>query len=205
MEYSEIQTEVANYLNRTDQTAKIKNFIHYAQRKIERAGNFIGMEDKETDTLSEDAYQIDIATGYKSTRSMYMILDGLKYPVRKVTERELFSVYTHLTDDTGRPLIFCPREEDSKVWFRPTADQDYTYYHNFYKFSTALASSDDTNWITDSYPELLIYMALLEAEPYLKNDKRIKTWATMAGALMEDLNGAEIQRDMAPDMVMYAV
>ena len=205
MEYSEIQTNVADYLNRSNLTAKIKIFINSAQRKIERVGNFIGMEDEETDTLSEGDYQIDIPDTFKSTKSFWIEWEDRKYRVRKRTEDELFSVYSDLTIDTGRPLIFCPRESDGTIWLRPTADQDYTYYHYFYKYVVDLASDDDTNWITNKYPELLIYMALLEAEPYLKNDKRIATWANMASGLMEDLKGSEIQRDMAPDISMYAV
>ncbi len=205
MTYAEIKTRVGNYLNRGDLATYIAEWVNFAQRKIERVGNFVGMEETETDTLSEDAYQIDIPTTYKSTRSMFMIWEGRKYPVRKVNEAGLFSVYTHLTNDTGRPLIFCPREADGKIWLRPTANEDYIYYHNFYKYAVDLASDGDTNWITNNYPELLIYMALLEAEAYIKNDKRIKTWARMAGGLMEDLIGSETQRDFAPDISMYAV
>jgi len=204
MDYSTVKTRVANYLNRSDLTTYIAEWVNFGQRKIEKVSNFIGMEENESDTLSEDAYTIDIPTGYKSTRSMYMIWEDQKYPVTKATEKELFDTRSNLTIDIGRPLIFCPREEDDSIWFRPTADQDYTYYHNFYKYSAALASSDDTNWITDGYPELLIYMALMEAEPYIMKDGRIQTWAKMAAGLMEDLVGAENQRDFSPDMVMYA-
>jgi hypothetical protein len=41
---------------------------------------------------------------------------------------------------------------------------------------TALSSSNATNWILDSHPDVYLYGALLEAQPYLMNDIRIPVW-----------------------------
>ena len=205
MDYSDIKAEVALYINRTDLTARIANWVNFAQRKIERVSNFIGMETWESDTLASAGYTIDIPSRYKSTIEFGMIYNSMKYPCKKTGEREILSIHTHLTNDTGRPLYFCPRESQSEIWVRPTADQEYTYYHSYYRYSADLASDDATNWITNNYPELLIYMSLTEAEPYIQNDKRMDTWNAMATTLLDRMIDVENQRFLSPNMTMYAI
>ncbi|MCP4128032.1 MAG: hypothetical protein GY753_13345 [Gammaproteobacteria bacterium] len=46
-----------------------------------------------------------------------------------------------------------------------------------YQGFAPLSDSNTTNWWMDNAADLLLYGALVEAEPFLKNDDRIVTWA----------------------------
>jgi hypothetical protein len=46
----------------------------------------------------------------------------------------------------------------------------------FYAYTDALVNTSDSNWWTLNTPELLIYGALLEAEPYMRDDARLAVW-----------------------------
>lgn len=39
-----------------------------------------------------------------------------------------------------------------------------------------LSPENQTNWLTDYAPDVLLYAILLEAVPFLKNDERIPVW-----------------------------
>ena len=170
--WATLKTAVADYLNRSDLTSQIELFIHMAQRKIERTHNFAYMENRTTKALVSGDYSWDIPTRYKDMIALKIIWDDRKYPTRKMTPDEILSVHTHLTDDIGRPnrWVYLP-SDSNKFWVRPTCDQAYTADITYYRYSAVLSTSNTTNWLVTNAPELILYSALLEAEPFLHNDK----------------------------------
>lgn len=61
----------------------------------------------------------------------------------------------------------------------PTPGEDYPIEIAYYQLAQLLDDSNQTNWLTENAPDLLLYAALLEATPFLKNDERIATWQNM--------------------------
>jgi hypothetical protein len=49
-------------------------------------------------------------------------------------------------------------------------------------------SPNDVNWLLLREPALYLYASLLEAEPYLKNDKRTVVWAQMYKDLLQGMH-----------------
>ena len=203
MKYSEIQTKVSEYLNRFELTSQIKDFIHFGQRNIEKAVPWKGS--KARSTIETSDHYITLPDRLVSILNFSITDDDREFPLRKKTEDEIKQIYTDLTVDTGRPKFFAIIDSQGEFLVRPTPTESYIYDLSYYRYLPELSSNITNNWITDEVPELLIHMALLQAEPYLKNDKRIKTWASMAAAMMEDMVGEENRRAMAPNMEMYAV
>jgi hypothetical protein len=64
--------------------------------------------------------------------------------------------------------------EGSNFIFGPYPDTNYTVTLVYYNRLAALSSAVNTVFTT--YPGLWLYGALLEAAPYLKDDKRIGIW-----------------------------
>jgi hypothetical protein len=58
----------------------------------------------------------------------------------------------------------------------PTPDSIMTMEMDFYKAFDALSSTVATNWVLANAPDLYLYGALLNAEPFLVNDERLGTW-----------------------------
>jgi hypothetical protein len=101
-----------------------------------------------------------------------------------------------LNTDTKTPLEFltpeimdrlqagssvgCPKSYSIKgndIQLRPIPDGVYEIEIAYYKTFTPLSDSNTTNDMLTHHPDAYLYGALVEAEPYLQNDKRIVTWA----------------------------
>ena len=74
----------------------------------------------------------------------------------------------------GRPNSYTIMGEN--ILFGPTPDSVYTYSMTYYKALTALSDSAPTNWAILNAPDLYLYGALLQAEPFLMNDERVPLW-----------------------------
>ena len=64
------------------------------------------------------------------------------------------------------------------------------YYGRF----SALSVSNTTNWFTSYAPDLLLYAALLEAEPFLMNDPRIPMWQQFYNRAFKSVQGEEVRQ-----------
>ncbi len=58
----------------------------------------------------------------------------------------------------------------------PTPDISYPFELSYYEKPIPLSETNQTNWLTENAPDMLLYATLLEAVPYLKNDPRIAVW-----------------------------
>jgi hypothetical protein len=54
----------------------------------------------------------------------------------------------------------------------PTPDIAYPFEVLYYERINPLSSENQTNWITQNAPNLMLYGTLLQAMPFLKNDAR---------------------------------
>jgi hypothetical protein len=67
----------------------------------------------------------------------------------------------------------------SEFQFAPIPDSAYTLKMIYYASPTYLSVSVSSNVFLANCPDLLLYAALGEAEPYLMNDARTQTWAAL--------------------------
>lgn len=56
-----------------------------------------------------------------------------------------------------------------------------------FKGVTSLSSINPTNWLLTADPDVYLYGALLEAQPYLQDDARIATWAQIFEKVLSDI------------------
>jgi hypothetical protein len=73
----------------------------------------------------------------------------------------------------------------------PTPDSNYTTELTYYAKLTKLSSSVSSNWLLASSPDIYLYGALLQAAPYLQDDARIQTWATLYERALNDAQTAD--------------
>lgn len=80
--------------------------------------------------------------------------------------------------EVGVPAFYS--DYDYTHWiFGPTPSAAFTYEVLFYELPALLDDTNQTNWLTDYAPNLLLYGALLEASPFIKADERIAVWQSM--------------------------
>lgn len=76
----------------------------------------------------------------------------------------------------------------------PTPDAAYPFEVLYWEMPALLDDSNQTNWLTEEAPQLLLYGSLLEATPFLKNDDRIPTWQSFYDRAAAMLNGEDVAK-----------
>lgn len=64
----------------------------------------------------------------------------------------------------------------------------------YYQQPPLLDDVNQTNWLTNYAPTTLLYRALLEATPFLKNDDRIGVWQGMYQESLQNLDTDDIKK-----------
>lgn len=162
--YAELQTSVASWLHRADLTSQIPDFITLAEAKLNRKLRLRAQENTATDTVSAT---VALPTGFVEMKSLTVSAGGENYPLTYVTP-EL------ITSETGQPSSYSI-VGDNIVFQNSSTGYAYTlvYYKPFDSLSAGV------NWLITNAPDVYLYATLLEAAPYMKNDKRIETWNFM--------------------------
>ena len=168
--YSELQTAVANWLNRTDLTDRIKEFIALGEARIYRDLRIRTMETTLNVTLSSGvaAHPSD----YLELKHAY--IDGS--PTQNLTFQTPDYIYRKYSTRSSHSKPRFIASEGSNFIFGPFPDSNYTLKGIYYKRLTALSDSNTTNWFTSNAPDLLLWAALVESVAYTMEDERIELW-----------------------------
>jgi hypothetical protein len=184
--YTELQTAVANWLDRDDLSARIPEFIELCEARFNRTLRIRAMEtlDESVDTVAGTS-TIALPTGYIQMRDIHLIADPI-VQLQYVTPEIYNRIYAG--SSSGKPQVYTIIANNIK--FGPTPDVVYDVSMLYYKKFDALSDSSPTNWVITNAPDVYLYGALLEAEPFLMNDQRIQLWAT---ALTESMTKIQEQ------------
>lgn len=197
--YSDLKNAVGNWLNRPDLAAYFADFVTLAEARIYRKLRVRAMEVRfEWVTASGE---VTVPADYAQLKVAYIDGSPIRFLQRKTTEFILENYPTRSADSEPR---FIGRDAD-KFIFGPFPDTDYTIKGTYYKRLTALSDNNQTNWFVTNAPDLLLFGALLEAEPFIKNDKRIPIWSgkyQAAWETVEDEERAESMSGSAPRMTV---
>ena len=171
--YSELQTAVANWLDRDDLTARIPEFITLCEARFNRSLRIRAMEtlDISVDTVAGTGTVV-LPTGYVQMRDISLItspLTQLQYLTPEIMNR------LNSGSLTGKPETYTIIANN--ILFGPTPDAVYDISMLYYKTFDALTDAAPTNWVITNAPDVYLYGALLEAEPFLMNDQRVQLWA----------------------------
>ena len=184
--YSELQTAVANWLDRDDLTARIPEFITLCEARFNRSLRIRAMEtlDISVDTVAGTS-TVALPTGYVQMRDISLItspITQLQYVTPEIMNR------LNAGSRSGKPETYTIIANN--ILFGPTPDAVYDISMLYYKTFDALTDVAPTNWVITNAPDVYLYGALLEAEPFLMNDQRVQLWAT---ALTQSINTLQEQ------------
>jgi len=172
--YSELQTAVANWLDRDDLAARIPEFIVLCEARFNRSLRIRAMEtlDISVDTVGGTS-TVALPTGYVQMRDISLItspITQLQYLTPEIMNR------LNAGSLTGKPETYTIIANN--ILFGPTPDAAYDISMLYYKTFDPLTALAPTNWVITNAPDVYLYGALLEAEPFLMNDQRVQLWAT---------------------------
>lgn len=167
--YADLQTAVANWLNRADLTAYIPDLITLAESRIYKDLRVSAMEANLSATISGGV--IAIPAGYLEMKYAY-VNSSTAAPLIRKTAAWIYEYYQ--TRAADREPQFYASDQGNFI-FGPYPDSTYTINGTYYQKLPALSTSS-TNWFMTNHPGLFLFGTLLEAEPFLKNDNRLAIW-----------------------------
>jgi hypothetical protein len=197
--YAELQTAVANWLDRDDLTDRIPEFIALAEARMNRALRIAIMLNVDQTTLGGAATLVAGTRDYALPSGYLQMLDfhlrtspiiTLSYITPENMNRMwagsqsgIPKSYTIFSDNsTGTPI------KSVRLGPAPASASDYSI--TFYKKIDALSDSNTTEAMLTNNPDVYLYGSLLEAEPFLMNDQRVQLWSA---ALREAINEIQLQ------------
>ena len=170
--YTELQSAVANWLNRDDLTDRIPEFIALAEARFNRILRIRAMENKQTASTVAAQRNYALPTNYIQMRTFIVDKDplvSLQYVTGEIYDR------LHGSSVTGLPKFYTIAANE--IQLGPIPDSVMTLQMLFYKKFDSLSSSTATNWVIINAPDIYLYGSLLEAEPFIMNDQRAGLWA----------------------------
>ena len=105
---------------------------------------------------------------------------------------EYLRLYWPDPTQTSEPRFYA--DYDYNHWIiLPTPDDAYPYEVLYNELPPLLDTTNQTNWFTEYAPNALLYAALLEAAPFLKNPEAIQVWEGFYDRAIAALNGEDIR------------
>jgi len=202
MTFNELQTDIQNYLERGASAAvdpivyqQIPRLITLSERRIIADLKIEGFIVASTTTFPAGISVYAKPDRWRVTISIN-IGTGTGHQTRTPVfprSYEYVRNYWPNESQTGQPKFYADYNYNNWV-ICPTPDQDYPVEILYYELPALLSDTNQTNWITEYAPQLVLYGALLEATPFLKNDERIPVWKQFYSEAVSAINTEDLRR-----------
>lgn len=177
--YANLQTAVASWLHRTDLTAIIPDFITLAEAAIGRKLRIRAMETTTVATATAGTRAVSLPTNWLEGKRVYV--DG--NPVSSLSFISPEDYWTrYMSTTSGKPDAFTI--EGDSLLLGPVPDSGYQVSILYYKQPDALSSTAHS--VFTANPDLYLFGSLVEAQPYVKDDKRFPLWQARFEAAIRD-------------------
>lgn len=197
MTYNSLVLQIQAELDRTDAdfVAQIPNFILNAHQRICRDSKNIGFEQYVTGSFTVGLpvipkparWRKNITFNYGSGTNNVVV-----NPIELRTYEYLRSYWPNPTL-TSAPLYYADYGFYNFL-VAPTPDDTYPFEIAYLELPQVLSLLNQTNWLTNYAPDLLLYACILEAVIYLKVDERISVFANEYNVRLQALNAQDEQR-----------
>lgn len=200
--FSSLKEDVRRYLERgftlaSDEIVyeQLPRLINLAERRIARELKVEGLISVISSTMQAGLAVYPKPDRWRTTVSFNFGTgtQGNEYNQLFARTYEYVRSYWPDRSQTGVPLFYA--EYDYNNWIvAPTPDAAYPFEVLVYQLLPLLDDTNQTNWLTEYAPQVLLYATLLEATPFLKNDERIQVWQQMYDRAAQALNGEDLQK-----------
>ncbi|NKX40955.1 hypothetical protein HGG71_05660 [Rhodobacteraceae bacterium R_SAG2] len=179
--YAELQTAIADFLNREDLAGSIPTFIRLAEAQMERELDHWKME-RRSEVLVDDRYTA-LPCNFRNPIRLY--ITGANKALEPITQSQMQDKRYSNADVTGKPRFYCITAGEVELFPTPSSEALEMYYvANLPK----LSDTNTSNWLLDEAPDAYLYGALLQSAPYLQDDQRIAVWTSLFTAAVSGLN-----------------
>ena len=170
--FAELKTAAANWLDRSDLTDRIPEFISLAEARFNRVLRIRDMETVSTAiSTSAGTREYSLPTGFVQMKEFHLTTDPIT-PLAYITPEMMSRMWAGSAK--AKPQVFTIIADNVRLG--PNPDAVYTTSMLYYKTFTALSASNTTSDMLTNNPDVYLYGTLLEAEPFIMNDERVPLW-----------------------------
>ena len=181
--FAELKTAAANWLDRSDLTDRIPEFIALAEARFNRILRIRDMETVSTAISTVGGTrEYSLPTGFVQMKEFHLTTEPIT-PLSYITPEMMSRMWAGST--TAKPQVFTIIADNIRLG--PSPDAVYTTSMLYYKTFTALSDSNTTSDMLTNNPDVYLYGTLLEAEPFIMNDERVALWATAFKQAIDDI------------------
>jgi len=164
--YAELKTSVASWLNRSDLTTQIVDFVTLAEADIRRDVRVQAMESIASGTLTGTT--LAHPTGFVEARRL--TVDGYNYVYKIPAD------YTDAGESESTAYIFTSIGQSLYILNGASGDAyTLTYYAGF----TAFSAAADTNWLLANAPDVYLFGALRYGAIFMQDDAQMTRYLAM--------------------------
>ena len=178
----ELKTAAANWLNRSDLTDRLDEFIELAEASLNRNLRTRDMLVRTTTTAS--AQYIGLPADFLEMQNIELTSTSPPKRLIYATSDRSDDIRWQKDNTTGTPIYYTI--EGDAIQLMPTPDADYTLQINYYKTLPAMSDSGD-NWLLVSHPDIYLYSVLMQASPYLMDPESAQVWDGLLARAMQEL------------------
>tara|TARA_R110002126_G_scaffold53859_1_gene145831 strand:- start:43343 stop:43978 length:636 start_codon:yes stop_codon:yes gene_type:complete len=171
--YDSLIETVEQYLERQDEAVvnQIPTFITLCEFEIAQQIKTLGqMQVVQTNFVAGNPVLAKPARWRKTVSMSYTDALGEKQPIL-LRKYEYLKAYWPNATSTSAPKYYA--DYDYEHWLiAPTPATALAVEILFYERIAPLSSTNQTNWLTQNAPNVMLFGTLLQAMPFLKNDTR---------------------------------
>ena len=172
--YSDLKTTIASYLARSDLTAMIPTFIQLAELRLRREVRTRQMLVVATAFTTGGDSTVGLPTDFLEMRDIHVNTN----PITTLAYSAPNAFYnSYRATESGKPTDYTVLATELQL--SPVPDSAYQLQMLYYAQPYFLSDTNTGNIFLTNYPDALLYASLGEAEPYLMNDARLQTWASL--------------------------
>ena len=186
MTYSELKTNIASFLNRSDLTSEIDIFIDQTEAELNRKLRVKEMI-KRANATAESQY-LTLPTDWLEIINVEITSNDFR-PLFQQSLESLDVYRTANNNVSGQPIYYAVM--DDALELAPTPDAAYTLQLTYYEKITALSDSNTSNFISNNHPDVYLYGALKHASLFLMEDDRAARFSALFEKALEEMRLAQ--------------
>lgn len=170
--YTDLLASVASWMDRTDLTAVVPDFVTLAEARIARDLRIRKQIRTATLTTTAGVQGVTIPSDYLEIENITLTSTSPPASLAVVTP-EILDRKFPLSYQTGQPQVYALLGDS--INFGPTPDAAYSVSVDYYARLAAL-SVTPTNWLLTNHPMVYLAGALCEGWLYLQDADKVALW-----------------------------
>jgi len=186
---AELHTAVANWLNRSDLTSRIPEFISLTEAGFNR--NLRTREMLVRSTASTTGQYVSLPTDFLEMLNIELTSTSPPKRLIYITSDRSDDYREQKNNTTGTPDYYTI--EGDAIQLLPTPSASVTVQLNYYQDIPALSGLGDSanNWLLLAHPDVYLYGTLMQASPYIMDQQSAQQWDGLLARSMQELQASD--------------